>query len=298
MIDHPDLSELAAFYLYDSAVPLALEVLSSSQRNGSTVQEITYNGADDQPVPAYLVISSAETPVAAVIWGHWMMPGSPFMNKTEFLDEAIALANSGVVSLMIDSPLVRPGIVDDAESYPTAFRRDVIDLRRGIDLLQTRPGIHSHPIAYVGHSFHAATGAILACLETRIAGSVLMAGALDANRLLTTNAPRIVEERKSMPEDALKQFIDRTPWMNPASFLGIAQHTPIFLQYADNDEFVTLEDAQAYAGLVSPPKHVQFYAGGHELNASARHDRIAWLQQVLSLSTINWQAIDGVPALS
>jgi hypothetical protein len=42
--------------------------------------------------------------IPLILWGHWPMPNSPASNREEFLKEAIALAPTGVVSLLIDAP--------------------------------------------------------------------------------------------------------------------------------------------------------------------------------------------------
>src|SRR5215831_18965291 len=73
------------------------------------VYDITYSspvgdrGAAAGPngglVAAYLVVPSGKGPFPAVIYGHWCMPGSEKKNRTEFLDEALVLAHSGVISL-------------------------------------------------------------------------------------------------------------------------------------------------------------------------------------------------------
>ena len=63
-----------------------------------------------------------------------------------------------------DSPLVREGAqpANDAHSFTNALQQDIIDLRHGLDLLFTRDDLDAKRIAFVGHSFHAATGAVLA----------------------------------------------------------------------------------------------------------------------------------------
>jgi hypothetical protein len=48
-------------------------------------------------------------PFAAVILGHRCHDGSPTLSRKEFLDKAMVLAGSGVVSLLIDGPIIRPG---------------------------------------------------------------------------------------------------------------------------------------------------------------------------------------------
>ena len=66
------------------------------------------------------------------------MPGVTNASKDEFLDEAIALAPSGVISLLIDSPQHRPGF--KPAPNPILVAQQVIDLRRGLDLLRSRTG--------------------------------------------------------------------------------------------------------------------------------------------------------------
>jgi hypothetical protein len=34
---------------------------------------------------------------------------------------------------------------------------------------------------------------------------------------------------------------------------------------------------------------VKYYRAGHDLNAAARHDRIAWLQEQLGLKDVDWK---------
>ena len=66
------------------------------------------------------------------------MPGSDKKNRTEFLNEALVLAHSGVISLLPDHVSVHPGFMED----PTPLNEQQIDVkveqdinfRRGTDL--------------------------------------------------------------------------------------------------------------------------------------------------------------------
>lgn len=300
MIASDGLTEYARHFQYDRSAPLSVTQVGSEQRASVTVEDLTYAGADGQRVPAYLVIPAGKGPFAGILWGHWMMPGSPYMNRKEFLDEAVALAQSGVISLLIDAPMVRPGAKnqDDPESYVKSFQQDVIDLRRGLDLLQAREDVDQKRMAYVGHSFHAGTGAVLAGVDPRPKAFVLMAGDIDASRILVSQAKEAVKVRQQIGEAGLKQFLAATPWMNPATYLGQGgKHAPILLQFGTHDAYMTKEDCQEYASVVSAPKEIKFYDTDHELNAAARQDRIEWLQKQLELKTLDWKAIAGVPEI-
>ena len=52
-------------------------------------------------MPSFLVVPTGKGPFAAVVWGHWYWDNSPMRNRTQFLDEAVVLAQAGVVSLLM-----------------------------------------------------------------------------------------------------------------------------------------------------------------------------------------------------
>jgi hypothetical protein len=91
------------------------------------------------------------------------MPGSEKKNRTEFLDEAIVLAQSGVVSLLPDHVIVHPGFVEDNtplnDKQIAVEVQEVVNLRRGADLLLARKNIDPNRLAYVGRSCNATSGA-------------------------------------------------------------------------------------------------------------------------------------------
>jgi hypothetical protein len=157
----------SAHFTYDTGVSLNVKEVLVKVRDGVTIQDITYTGSNGDTVPAYLVIPKGTGKFAGVIWGHWLMPGAANSNREEFLEEAIALAPSGVISLLIDAPQSRPNFKPTPN--PILVAQQVVDLRRGLDLLLSRPDIDAGRIAYVGHSWDAGTGAILDAMDKRFA---------------------------------------------------------------------------------------------------------------------------------
>lgn len=71
------------------------------------------------------------------------MNGSPMRNHTEFLEEAIVLARTGAICLLLDGPLVRPGVTQDPDFMhgqdANAALQMVREWRRSLDLLIARP---------------------------------------------------------------------------------------------------------------------------------------------------------------
>ena len=129
---------------YDRQAPLDVVEIGSERRGGAVVHDISYASPKGGRVPAYLVVpeKKGRHAAAAVIWGHWYWENSSLRNRGEFLDEAIALAPAGVVSLLTDGPVARPGHVasrdplDDRDM--TDLVQQIVDMRRGADLLLLR----------------------------------------------------------------------------------------------------------------------------------------------------------------
>ncbi len=147
---------------YDQRTPLNIKQ-ASIQHCEVTVYDISYAspvgdrgpavGPNGGTVTAYMVAPAGKGPFPAVIYGHWCMPGSEKKNRTEFLDEAIVLANSGVVSLLPDHVIVHPGFKPDEtplnETQIAVEVQQNVNLRRGADLLLTRKDVDPKRLAYV-----------------------------------------------------------------------------------------------------------------------------------------------------
>jgi len=121
--------ELLHHFDYDNQAPLDVRESSVEHRGNVAIHDISYASPKGGRVPAYLVVPSGKGPFAAVIWGHWYQSGSAFLNRKEFLEEAIVLASSGVVSLLTDGPIARPGYVPD----PRPYRRGSSEVPRAAD---------------------------------------------------------------------------------------------------------------------------------------------------------------------
>jgi len=303
-----DFKDLAAHYDYQHQVGLGITELNVEQQGKALVIELLYEGmAREDHVPAYLVMPQGNGPYPAIIWGHWMMEGSPLRNRDEFLKEAVVLANSGVVSLLIDTPMVRPGyketsIKDDplgwAEQDSEDERQDIVDLRRGVDLLISRRQVDRHRIAYVGHSFSAHAGAILAGVENRICCFVLMAGSYnDEEEVRNATSRDLFNWKQQVGKDKVEQYMKEYAWDDPANFVGHTDGQSIFLQFATGDH-TSREQAQKWLDKFNAKdKKMEFYDAPHALNAAARLDRVRWLQQHLKFKRPDEAALNAIPQL-
>lgn len=300
----PRFRDLVTQFDYDGKAPLEVIELGRQDRDGVTIVDLSYASPRGGRVPAYLVLPAGKGPFAAILFGHWMMPGSPMKNRSEFLDEAVLLAHAGAASLLIDAPYVRPGFVGEKDELREAVqsselaRQQVIDFRRGLDLLTARPDVDATRVAYVGHSFDAHVGGILAGVEKRIGTFVLMAGSF-ANEEYVFD-PKNAEMRKvrqRIGDAKLRDYYRKYAWDDPIHFVGHSAPAAVFLQFGSQDKPITEKMARRYLKLFAAPKRIAFYEAGHALNALARSDRVAWLVKRLSLRPIDEAALARIPEL-
>jgi len=284
---------------YDRKAPLEIREAGVEQRGDVAIHDISYASPKGGRVPAYLVVPKGKGPFAAVIWGHWYQERSPLRNRKEFLDEAVALAPAGVVSLLPDGPIARPGFVQDAdplgELQVEQRLQAIADMRRGADLLLARSDVDAKRLAYVGHSYNATCGAFLAGIDKRFHAFVLMAG--DLSDEVDMKSKEFQEFRQKVGPEKVDAFMAKYAWMDQGKLVAHAAPAAVLLQYATQESFLNPERAREYYTLVSEPKTLKFYDAPHALNAEARRDRIAFLVKELSLKAPDAKAIDTVPAL-
>lgn len=284
---------------YDQNAPLDIREAGVEKRAGADVHDISYASPKGGRVPAYLVVPRGLGPFAAVIWGHWYQTGSEFLDRKEFLAEAVALAPAGVVSLLIDGPIARPGHVEDrtdlSEQQIADRLQTIVDTRRGADLLLTRADVDSHRLAYVGHSYNAATGAFLSGIDRRFKAFVLMAGALSDQ--VSLKFKEMQDYRLRVGAERFDAFMSKYAWLDQGKYVSHAAPATVFLQYASQETFLTPERTREYATVVSEPKRFKLYDAPHALNAEARRDRIAFLIEQLKLKPLRPGAMEAVPDL-
>ena len=301
----PSYPDLLPRFDYDSHSGLDMRETDVQKRDKIRLIELNYSGASGDRVPAYLLIPPGNGPFPAILWAHWLMKGSPLANKDEFLEEALVLARSGVVSLLIDAPQarndwveVKGSTLEQVKQQSEAAAHQVIDLRRGVDLLWGRADVDRHRIAFVGHSWDAHVGAILAGVETRIGAYVLMAcGYSDEEEAFASNDPERMARIKEVGEDNVREYFHEYAWDDPVYFLGHTDRESIFLQFATGDP-ITKEMGQKYLDRFSAKdKKMEFYDAPHALNAAARLDRDRWLQKHLGMKKIDETALGAIPQL-
>lgn len=266
----PSLGERAELFSYDQSAPLNLVERKTKSQKGAEVVDVVFDAAD-RKVSAFLVRPKGK-PTAAVLWAHWYgEEANP--NRKEFLVDALELAQEGVVSLLPQGffPWMEP-VSEDADANRQLTIGQVVQLRRGLDVLQEQAG--NVPVGFVGHDYGAMFGALLVA-DKRPQTYVLMApDATFSNWFL-----------KYFVRGASKADLDRAfAPLEPVNNVGDAAPASVFFQFAKSDRYVPGYVADKLTEAASEPKKAESYDAGHELDEAARKDRLAWLREQLGLS--------------
>jgi dienelactone hydrolase len=302
--------ELLQHWEYAKHAPLDFKQQGVREREGVKIHDISYSapvgdraalaGPNAGLVTASLLVPPGKGPFPAVIYGHWCMPGSEKMNRTEFLDEAIVLAHSGVISLLPDHVMVHPGFVPDksplSDQQIAVQVQQVINLRRGADLLVQRNDVDPKRLAYVGHSCDATAGGVLSGVDKRFKAFVLMAGSLSDEDDLKTKLYQ--DYRQKIGPEKFDAFMAKYSWADAGKYVSHAAPAAVFLQHASDEPYSTPEMAKAYFAVVSEPKKFQLYKAQHALNADATRDRIAFLAEQLSFKPPDSKAVASIAPLA
>ncbi len=301
--------QLLRHWDYDKNTPLNFQQKSARESNGIKIYDISYSapvgdralaGANAGAVTASLVVPPGKGPFPAVIYGHWCMPGSEKMNRTEFLDEAVVLAHSGVISLLPDHVIIHPGFVADKsplnDQQIAVEVQQVINLRRGADLLLQRKNVDPKRLAYVGHSCDATAGGVLSGVDKRFKAFVLMAGSLSDEADKKTKDYQ--DYRQKIGPQKFDAFVEKYSWADAGKYVSHAAPASVFLQYAMHEPFGGPDLFKQYAEGVSEPKKFKLYDSQHALNAAATRDRINFLAEQLSFHAPDPKAVNAIPPLS
>jgi uncharacterized protein len=276
----PAEDEILRPFDYDEQAPLEIEEKSVTELSSYTNLELTYASPKGGRVPATLLVpSGASGPFAGIILMHGL-PG----DRTNNASFARGLVATGAVVLMIDAPFARPEN-RDRDVWPLTFDEVdrleqiqlMIDLRRGVDLLIAREDVDPERLAYIGYSYGAAMGGLLAGIEPRIKVFGLMVGDGGIVPHFTDSGGAPLSELERLPDEQRETWLALMKPIEPICFIGRAAPGSLFFQNALRDEAVTQDDALAYQAAGSAPKKIEWYESGHFLPDEAFQHMADWL---------------------
>jgi len=183
-VDDTEYERILEYYSYDKGIPSDPVFYGEwPWRGPHTLYKISYRSVREQRVPAYLAIPKEKEieklPVVILMHGWNLFWGK---NEDWIQDWIPLLTEQGYAVLAPDHFLygerkVEGGFDQNSNRGPYYYRdwmcQTVVDLRRGIDYLLSRPDIDPERIAVFGGSLGGWIGSILSAVEPRIKVSIL-----------------------------------------------------------------------------------------------------------------------------
>lgn len=177
-------------YADDPARPLAVKSGGTQALSGARLLRFSYLSTPGQRVPALLFLpprASAAHPAPCLVLLHGL-GGS----KETLAALALFAAKAGYASLVIDEygqgerTPAKPSGQSQAEELATTVHQSALDVRRGLDYLQTRADIRQGRVGLVGISLGAIIGTVASGVDPRIKATALISGGGDWGLILRT----------------------------------------------------------------------------------------------------------------
>ena len=265
----------ASLFDYDSNTEFKTEIVYEKTVDGVVVADLQFDALlnkDGTLTKAYLVKpqgNNARHP--GILWTHWLGE-TETTSRVQYLDEAITLAKAGFVSLLVDAMWAEPDWYTQRkldEDFTNSVRQ-VIALRRSLDLLRAQAEVNSDRIAYVGHDYGAMYGILAIAADAKVDTAVLIA------------ATSSFEDWAfyASKSDSLEAYQTENAPLNLMEALVATKDTSLFFQFAEVDQYVPLQKAYTLFEAANAPKRIQVYKNAsHEMNEpdEIRADRIHWL---------------------
>jgi pimeloyl-ACP methyl ester carboxylesterase len=243
--------------------PAALE------RDGARIHDLRIDDTE-----AYLVEPIGGGRGSAVLFLHWFDTEAPDGDRTQYLDEAVALAAAhGVVSVLPQGRFPWAGDPTDAEADAERIRAEVARHGAALDLLAARQDVEVGRIGLVGHDFGAMHGTLLAADDARIAAAVLVAA-----------TPRWGDWFLPFWQIAGDRYdyLRALGPLDPISRIAEISPRPVCLQFARGDFFIADMAGLELHRAAGEPREIHVYEADHGVrNPEARADRAAFLGRTL-----------------
>ena len=276
--------EIGKVFAYDPQAPLDIQEVSRRREEGVTIIDLTYASPMGGRVPATLVVPDGAGPFAGMLYQHGM-PST----RQPMIPAAVNYARMGAVVLLIDAPFARrPNGMSASVTMTAQDRREqiqlIVDLRRGIDLLLSRPEVDPERLAYVGVSYGGAMGGLLAGVEDRLKAYVLQVGDGGLVTHFTGSEDRAAWLARS--EDERRQWVEWMWSIEPIHYVRCAAPAALLFQNGTLDAMVPPADGLRYQEAGSEPKTTCWYRVGHALDATAYRDQAEWLSERIGISVV------------
>lgn len=265
--------ERVELFAYDN-VPFVVKEFGSERRGSVVIKDIAFSGIAGNDIEAYLVLPEGEGPFAGILWGHWL--GHHTSDRNQYLDEAVAMAELGVISLLINTMWSDPDWYSSRnldEDFLSSIKQ-VVEFRRSMDFLLSQ-NVNKDRIAFVGHDYSGMYGSIAAGLDNKASTHVFVA---------VTSSLFDWAFFVNQPEDKVA-YVQKNAVFELTEYVGKIKGS-IFCQFSLTDPFISKTDGNVfYNAITSENKLRKRYAAGHDmLGTDIRKDRNEWLARELNLN--------------
>jgi cephalosporin-C deacetylase-like acetyl esterase len=258
-----------ALYQYDRNMPFESKTISRETSDTAITEKIVIKGVRGHSVPLYLVLpanANQNAPVPGLVLVHGLGGTIDQMLLSAQLSAARGYAS--VVPEIVghgeraganknlfggESQALRDGIIES-----------VGDIRRGLDLLLSRPEVDKNRIGYVGLSLGAIIGTVTTAVDERIKTAVFIVGGADWPLILRQSQEQGARQRRqksaaTASELALLEDID------PKNFAAKIAPRPILLMNGRQDNIIPPAAAKALFDAAKEPKKQIWFEAGHFL---------------------------------
>jgi dienelactone hydrolase len=259
-------------FAYDASRPLAFKDAGRVNSNYPIrIDDVSYTSRGSR-IAAYLAVPPGTSRRAAVVYVH-----GTGGDRRQLLVPAVWLAGRGAVTISITTPSASPpsntGLspVRKLEWSRDLAVKDVVAVRRAVDLLLKRRDVDPKRIGYVGWSAGAKTGALLAGSEPRLRVLVLMSG----------GAVPVSEYVRQAPTGLRADVRRVLGSIDPLRWIARARPGSLFLQDGTKDTVVPHDALVRLSQKAPEHTKVVWYPAGHALDNTAYRDQLAWLTEKL-----------------
>jgi dienelactone hydrolase len=261
---------------YDAALPL--QYVNRGRINRRTepiaIDDVSFRSGR-QRIEGYLILPPSRVRRPAVVFVH----GSG-ADRRELLKRARWLAGRNVVTLTITEPSTASlpargagGAAAVLMQLEAGQIRDVVAVRRAVDLLESLPQVDPGRIGYLGWSAGARTGTFVAASESRVKAFVLLSAGAAPIAAYVANAP-------SSLRPAVRRVLGS---IDPIRYIAMARPGDVLLEDGTRDE--TVPHAALLNIVHAAPRGttVRWYNAPHALGRSAYRDAFDWLARKLPI---------------
>lgn len=265
---------LLSFYEYDRALPLNPEMVKASEEDYFTIYKVYYTSVNNVRVPALLLIPKVgEPPYPCIVFLHG------YGGRKE---DAVALARvaapHGYAVFSIDAVYHGERSVEGKQLYSPDFEdtvrgfiQTVVDLRRGVDFLETLGYVDSGKIGYAGGSMGGILGAIFIGVEPRVKAAVLAVGGGNMTLMIKESEhPAVPPIREHIAREGIRweEIEEIVEPVEPLNFIWRFSPRPVQFHCGRYDKIVPAEAQKQLAEKAGEPKEVYWYESGHDVPLS------------------------------